>query len=244
MTMKTTRPRALVQGVISCVLALGLAVGTATVWAGAGAAASSKRTNALAFAKSHLLRLSDLPSGWKAENTVSTGKGGSFPGAKQLARCLHVPTKLIATTAPEANSPYFQNKDGSLEVQGSISVFATAQNANAQYAAISDAKTPRCMTGLANTSSFKSKVLGSAGQGTKLGHISVTSANGGVVGSNAAGFTIRIPIKAQGASVTALLTEIFFISGRFGEQISFNAYDKVFPASLAKRLVSTAKKRL
>jgi hypothetical protein len=223
---------------------LGLAAGTATLWAGAGAAASSNRAKDLAFAKKHLLRLSDLPSGWKAENNVTTGKGGSFPGAKQLARCLHVPTKLVVSTAPEANSPYFQNKDGSLEVQGSISVFASAQSANAQYAAISDAKTPRCMTTLANTSSFKSKILGSAGQGTKVGHISVTSADGGVVGSNAAGFTMRIPINAQGASVTALLTEIFFINGKFGEQISFNAYDKVFPSSLAKRLVSTAKKRL
>jgi hypothetical protein len=241
MTRSPQRSRMIARALASFCVACGVGVGAAWVAPHAGAVS---RAQALGLAKSRLLRLSDLPAGWKAVTGVTTGGGGAFPGARRLARCIGVPASVITANPPEANSPDFQSKDGSLGVQDSVSVFPNARFALAELQAIGDPKTPRCMAVLANTPSYKAKLLGSSGRGTTLGRILVTPLAPGTFGTGAAGFTITVPVRTGRAVVTSVLTEVFAIRGRLGVQISFNSYDAAFPAALAAQLAQVAEQRL
>jgi hypothetical protein len=241
-----TSVKRLVRAVLRpCTTGIIAGAAVAAALPGPGATAALSRAQAQAQAKTYLLVVSDMPAGWKAEGTVTTGGGSStFPGARQLAGCIGVPARLITANAPEADSPDFQNPAGSLEVQDSVSVFPSATNARAEFHAIANSKTPRCMTTLVNAASFKSKILGSTGPGTTIGTITVARVSLGAYGTGSVGLTLTIPITAQGTLVTATLVEIFFIKGNLGHQISFNSYNTAFPLSLAKQLTSVAQSRL
>ena len=237
----TPRARALLRLCGAGVLAGALAAAAIP----AGGAGALSRAQAQAQAKGRLLVLKDMPSGWKAEGGVTTGGGsGAFPGAKQLASCIGVSSKLITANAPQADSPYFTNPAQSLEVQDSVSVFPSGANAKAELDAIGNAKTPSCMTTLVNTPSFKSKILGSSGSGASVGSVSVSRTPSGAYGPGSVGLVLTIPVSSQGTEVTAKLAEIFFVRGTLGLQVSFNSYNATFPAALAKRLTALAESRL
>jgi hypothetical protein len=222
---------------VGVLLALFLTLGTQV--AGAGASAASSR----AQAKKLLLTLSDMPKGWKKEKGSGGGGSSNFPGASQLASCIGVPASLITSNPPEADSPYYENKSGSLEVQDSVSVFPSAKTATADFNALANAKTPACMTTLMN-GSFKAQILASAGKGATLGTITVTRADPANFASGTTGMVMSLPITEQGVSLTAVITAVYYVKGKFGQQIDFNSYGPAFPTSLAKSLTTTALHRL
>ncbi len=186
-----------------------------------------------------------MPKGWTTESGSSGNNGSNnFPGVKQLAACIGVPSSLLSANPPEADGPYYQSKDQSLEVQDSVSVFPSLKNARQQLAAISNAKTPGCTATIMNSAAIKSQITSSAGKGASVGTITVTPINPALYGTNTAGFTMVLPIKAQGISVIGHLTELYFINGRLGQNISFDAYGVTFPTSLAKHLTAVAIGRL
>jgi hypothetical protein len=203
----------------------------------AGASPASDRSQA----KKMLLVLSDMPHGWKTEKR-SGGGSNNFPGATQLASCIGVPTRLLKPPPPVV-SPYFEDKGGSLEVQDSVSVFSSVTTAKAELGAMSNAKTPGCMTTIMN-GAFKSKIAASAGKGATLGTIAVTRVNSADFGPGTTGLVMSLPISEQGVSITAKITAVYFIKGKFGQQVDFNSYGPVFPASVAKTLTATASHRL
>lgn len=223
--------------IVIVLLALCLLMGTQV--AGAGASAASSR----AQAKKLLLTLSDMPKGWKKEKGSAGGGSSNFPGATQLASCIGVPASLITSNPPEADSPYYQNKSGSLEVQDSVSVFPSAKAAESDYDALANAKTPGCMSTLMN-GSFKAQILASAGKGATLGTITVTRADPAEFAQGSTGFVMSLPISEQGVSLTAVITAVYYIKGKFGQQIDFNSYGPAFPTSLAESLTATALHRL
>ena len=73
-----------------------------------------------------------MPKGWKTEKGSGGSGSNNFPGATQLASCIGVPASLITSNPPEVDSPYYENKSGSLEVQDSVSVFPSAKTATAE----------------------------------------------------------------------------------------------------------------
>ena len=218
-------------------LAAGLALGTQV--AGAGASTASTK----AQAKKLLLGLSDMPKGWKKEKGGSGGGSSSLPGATQLASCIGVPSSLINSNPPEVDSPYYENKSGSLEVQDSVSIFASAKAASEQFDALANAKTPACMTSLMN-GAFKAQIIGSAGKGATVGTITVTRADTAGFAPGSTGLVMALPITVQGITVNASLTAVYYIKGKLGQQIDFNSYGPVFPTSLAESLSATALHRL
>jgi hypothetical protein len=218
-------------------LALCLTMGTQV--AGAGASAASSR----AQAKKLLLTLSDMPKGWKREKGNAGGGSSNFPGAAQLASCIGVPAGLISANPPQANSPYYENKSESLEVQDGVSVFPSAKTAESDFGALANAKTPACMTTLMN-GSFKAQILGSAGKGATVGTITVTRADPADFAPGSTGLVMALPISDQGVSLTAVLTVVYYIKGELGQQIDFSSYGPAFPTSLAESLTTTALHRL
>jgi hypothetical protein len=212
---------------------------------GAGASTASDQ----AQAKKQLLTLPDMPSGWKTErgSTVTTnGKGplSRFPGDQQLASCLGLPLSVISSNPPQATSPYFENKGGSLEVQDSVSVFGSAKDASTQYDALRNGNAPSCLTQTFNSASARSQFLAGTPKGTTLGIATVTALNPSTYGKNTAGFIATFPVTAGGISVSTRLTAVLFIKGRLGGMLSLDSYAGPFPTSLSKHLTSLAESRL
>jgi hypothetical protein len=223
--------------IVAVLLALCLTVGTQV--AGAGASAASSK----AQAKKLLLVLADMPKNWKKEKGNGGNGSSSLPGATQLAGCIGVPASLVTANPPQAESPYYENKSGLLEVQDSVSVFPSAKAAESAYNALANAKTPACMTTLMN-GSFKAQILGSAGKGATLGTITVSRADPADFAPGSTGLVVSLPISDQGVSLTAILTVVYYIKGKLGQQIDFDAYGPTFPTSLAESLSATALHRL
>jgi hypothetical protein len=212
---------------------------TGALFTAAGASPASEK----AQAKKLLLVAADMPRGWKTEKGSGGGGSGNIPGATQLASCIGVPPSLINSSPPEADSPYFENKSGSLEVQDEVSVYSSSTTAARELAAIANPKTPACMATLLN-GSFKARVAASAGKGSTLGVITVTRADPANFGHGTTGLVISLPITASGVSITADIAAIYATKGRFGQEINFNSYGSPFPSSTARALVAKAVARL
>ncbi len=241
MSLSTGR-RALSRATLAgttAILAVVISVLGAVQPGGAGASTSSDK----AQAKHYLLTLSDMPAGWTREKGSSGNGAGSFPGAKQLASCIGVPSNLISANPPEVDSPYYQSKNQNLEIQDSVSIFRSAKVAKSELAAMANVKTPSCMTTLMN-GTFKSKIAASAGKGATVGTITVTSADPAQFGNGTAGLVMSLPISAQGISVTANIAAVYYVKGKFGQQIDFNSYGTAFPSAIAKSITTVAINRL
>jgi hypothetical protein len=184
-----------------------------------------------------------MPKGWITEKNSGGSGSNSFPGASKLANCIGVPTSHIDSNPPDAESPYFENKSGSLEVQDTVSVFPSAKEAAANFSALTNAKTPGCMTTLMN-GAFKAQIQASAGEGAKLGTITVTKASLAGFPRGSTGLVMSLPITDQGVSIDARLTAVYYRKGRLGQEIDFNSYGATFPVSLAESLTATALHRL
>jgi hypothetical protein len=236
---EVTRRGLLRATTVSVVVLLALVLTLGTQVAGAGASAASSK----AQARKVLLTLSDMPKGWKKEKGSAGGGSSNFPGATQLAGCIGVPASLITSNPPEADSPYYENKSGSLEVQDSVSVFPSAKAAQSDYEALANAKTPACMSTLMN-GAFKAQILASAGKGATLGTITVTRADPTGFANGSTGLVMSLPISEQGVSLTAVITTVYYVKGKFGQQIDLNSYGPAFPTSLAQSLTATALHRL
>ena len=215
------------------VLAAGLLLGAVAGAAGASTASAKAQANKT------LLLLTDMPKGWTAVKHTNGG-GGNFPGAKQLAGCIGVASSLITSNPPSVNSPNFTSKDQTLEVDDNVSIFHSTKVAHAQYAAISNAKTPACMATLMNTT-FKTQIVSGAPKGTTVGTITVVHA-ASQKGTSA--FAIGAPVSSGGVTLKLNMIMVFFIKGQLGEQITYYGYGPVFPASLAAHLTSVAAGRI
>jgi hypothetical protein len=214
----------------------------ATVISGVGEAGSSTASTR-AEAKQHLLTLKDMPTGWTTEkgSTVTYGSGGAFPDANRLAGCIGVPVGLIEANPPTANSPNFQSKDGSLQIQDSVSVFPSVKTATAEMASFNKSKTPACLASFMNSSSTKSEFLAKAPKGSALGTVTVTDDNHP---KGISELTAVFPITSQGVSARLKFTLVSFVKGKLGRQISFNAYGPTFPRSVIEHVTSEAQRSL
>jgi hypothetical protein len=219
-------------------MALGLTLGLAAGSAGASTGVVlAQRSSLSAQAKQALLVKSGLPKDWTAPK--GSGNNNDLPPSEQFAQCSGISYSLLDENPPQVFSPDFASKDQSLEVDDIVSEFRSVADAKAQYAALTNPKTVSCLDQLA--ASDKSLFYGSFPKGTTVGTVTVTA---GPAIAGTASFETHIPISAPGLSFTTTSTEVVFLHGRLGQQLTFYGYGPVFPASLERHLVSVAQHRL
>jgi hypothetical protein len=226
-------------GTGAAAIATGLLLSTTTAPVGASTSSS------VAQAKKHLLVIADLPKGWTTEKGTGGSGGGSggLPGGSQLAACIGVPASVIGDNSPSATGPYFQNKDQSLEVQDTVTVFPSASYARTEVAAMGNAKTPGCVAAYMNGPG-KSAIESQGNKGETIGTITVTPLDPHVYGTGVAGVVMSLPVTYQGVTVNTQLVSVNAAKGRLGQSITYNSYGLPFPASLAKHLTAVALGRI
>lgn len=211
--------------------------------AASGLAAPAPPTTAPATAQGErsLIRLSDLPSGWASGATPAAPTHVS-PWSPQLATCLGVSSRITAVAPTKVDSPDFTSANRLLAVEDSVSVYPSAAQARAQYAAMESTKTAGCMSRVAG-SALQSSMQQEAGGGTTVGTVTFAGLPAGSPAHSEAGFTVTIPLARAGRALTVTSTQVDFVSGPFLHQITFNGNGTAFPAQLEEQLLATAQAR-
>jgi len=222
-------------------------VAGALTWAAAGSSATGAATSpavTTAQAKTRLLVASDLPKGWSKESGTANTQNGAYPSGNGYAACLGAAVKLPEAAPPEADTPYFQNKDGSQEIQDSISIFKTSNAAKSSFATLANPAYAACLT-TALTAYLKS----SPPKGGTIGTLAVSPPIGTKYGAHTNGYVVETPITTQGQQIVLTSTTVFFLRGTLGQQLTFNEYNAAgsttaFPPAVITRLVAVAEKKL
>jgi hypothetical protein len=208
---------------------------------GAGASTSS----VLAHAKTQLLKLSDLPSGWTASRSDNSSASSTDPlGSAQVASCIGVPKSVLDAKHHSVSSSNFTNSPsgGSLQVFDTIDVFSTSKVLHQHHAAIERSKTPRCVQTALNGAGKAAidKAFAPA-------QVFLLKARKDATANFApAVFPLSIDwvLSEQGQSIPVSLTIVFFAKGNEEQKLGFVAINGTFPATLSKHLTAVALGRL
>jgi len=187
-----------------------------------------------------LLQLSDLPSGWSAGGAAAAPTKVT-PWSPQLASCVGIPTRVAKIAPTKVQSPDFSSADKVDAVEDSVSVYPSAAEAQAEFAAMAGSKTTGCMNSVASPTLQKS-MQQEAGSTTTVGVVSFAGLPAGAAAQNLAGFTVTIPIARGGRVLTVTSTQVDFVSGSLLHQVTFNGNGAVFPAVLEEELLATVRK--
>ena len=231
------RRHVMLAGTMACALTWATAC-----WSAPGAAAGQPVTGAQA--KTHLLVLSDLPKGWSTERGTANTQNAAYPAGSTYIACLGAGAGLPEAVPPEVDSPYFQNKDGSQEVQDAISSFKTSAAAHSSFAALANPAFAACAS-----SALNAYMKSNPPQGATIGTLTVGPPLGTKFGAHTNGFELTGPITSQGQTVDMTTTTVFFIRGTLGQQLTFTEYGPggsgtAFPPAEIRHMITTAERKL
>jgi len=202
------------------------------------APAVSPKTAALGTAS--LLRLTDLPAGWTSGTAASPTR--ATPWSSKLAACVGVPARVAKVAPTKVNSPDFTSTDQVDAVEDSVSVYPSAAEAQAEYAALASDKTTACMNSVAS-SVLQKNMQQEAGGTTTVGVVSFAALPAAAAALHMTGFTVSIPIARGGRVLTVTSTQVDFVSGALLHQVTFNGNGAPFPAPLEEQLLAAAQAR-
>jgi hypothetical protein len=221
-------------------------VACALTWTAAGwSAMAAAQPGTAAQAKTHLLVLADLPKGWSTEKGTANTQNAAYPAGSTYTACLGPAAGLPEAVPPEVDSPYFQNKDGSQEIQDAISTFKTSATAKSSFAALSSPAFAGCAS-----SALNAYLKANPPQGATLGTLTVSPPLGAKFGAHTNGFVLTSPITTQGQTVIMMTTTVFFIRGTLGQQLTFTEYGAVggsgtpFPPAEIRHMITVAERKL
>jgi hypothetical protein len=195
----------------------------------------------VAHANQALLQLSDVPAGWTSGRAPATPSRTS-PWSKPLASCAGVSKGMVAIKPTKFSGPDYTSSDNTLAVEDAISVYPTAAEARADFAAVSKPKTPRCMNSI-GSQALRTSIQNEAGSGATVGAVSIAALAPGTYESNETGYQVTIPLQSQGRQLTITSTEIDFVHGRYVQQLTFNGNGAMFPPLLEVHLIRVTKAR-
>jgi hypothetical protein len=211
----------------------------ATASTTATTSAVSSKTAALGTAV--LLRLSDLPSGWTSGNSAASTTRVT-PWSSKLAKCVGIPARVAKEAPTKVNSPDFTSANQVDAVEDSVSVYPSAAQAQAEYAALASSKTTDCMNSVASLA-LQKNMQKEAGSTTTVGVVSFAGLPAAAAALHMTGFTVSIPIARGGRVLTVTSTQVDFVSGALLHQVTFNGNGAAFPAPLEEQLLATAQAR-
>lgn len=223
-------------GVIALVVALSISIPVPPV-----GAAARRSTSPVAKAHRALLTIADMPAGWTWK--PSSNSGSNFPGAAQMAHCLGVPTSVVSSSPPSANSRQFYSPNGLLSVSDSVSIYPTAQAAAVSHAAFASPKAPSCLAAALNGPA-KAQLERGDTKGEHVGTISVLRKPSSYFAAGGVNAQVVVPVVVGGLTVRTLITIVDYVKGPEDQTVTFTAVISADPVSLTRRLTALAKRRI
>ena len=196
----------------------------------------------LAQARKDLLTLSDMPAGWTSTKNPNTNNNS--PGHAQLAHCIGVATSLIAENPPSVNSPQFQNAQGTLTVADNVTVFPSAKNAAAEYAIGDNPKLAQLHddagVGTAQGQAVRQDAQGHDDRARRSSPPIASTA----FGPGIAGYSMSVPVTAQGVTLNVTVTQLVTVKGRLGHQVTFTVGGRTVLLALEQQIMTVAARQL
>lgn len=216
--------------------------GSATGESG-GSASASLPVSPHAATEGHdaLLQLSDLPAGWVSGATPGAPARVS-PWSAPLAHCVGVTKRTAALAPTKVESPDFTSADKELAVEDSVSVYPSPTAAQTEYAAMASTRTAECMNAVAGPT-LEASMQGAVQSGTTIGRVSFSVVPAGASAQHETGFTVSIPVSADGRVLAITSTQVDFVRGALLHQITFNGNGTTFPPTLEIELLTAAQSR-
>jgi hypothetical protein len=143
------------------------------------------------------------------------------PWSSKLASCVGISQRLAAAVPTKVNSPDFTSADQIDAVEDSVSVYASAAQAQAEYAALASSKTTGCMNSVAS-SALQENMQKEAGSATTVGVVSFAGLPAEAAALHLTGFTVTIPIARSGRVLTVTSSQVDFVSGALLHPVTFN----------------------
>jgi hypothetical protein len=198
----------------------------------AGASAQPKN----AAAHQDLLRLSDLPTGWKVTKTTSTSSTStaSTNDFTEVASCEGTSAAGLGANVPSAQASFTHQQTAQFVFE-LVGVFPSTSTANRTYGFFSNAKAPTCVGQLL----AKSIASGATGAGLTASKITTSRLPFPREGSATTALKLAIPLTVDGEN---LQMNADFIVIRSGKKIAVLApvglstvLSTTFASSLAKK---------
>jgi hypothetical protein len=195
-----------------------------------------------------LLRLSDFPTGWKAEP-----KEKNQPAQPQLlksvANCLHVSASLLGNSNPATvESPDFSEANGA-SIENSVTFLPSVAVAKERLGVFEQTQTPSCLrmavTAMVNYKlQHPSKPSEKLPAGVTVGATTLARISFPTFGEQLVAFRITLPIMGDGISIKVYLDGVFLREGRAGASLTFENPGKPVSSALEERLTSLTASRL
>ncbi len=231
-------------------IALGLALGAATVAVAGTEASATGSSTAHAQAKQALLKRSDFPTqGWSTSPNDTDGGNGWPAGAAgtAFATCLGIPASVLSVHPPSAGAPEFDESEDTYAVDEEIEVFPSAQAAATDVGVGGNPKAPACYQQLlagpfGNT--FAKGLADAFGGGATVGEMAVKALPVPGDGQESAAMQIAVPITDNGSTTVLYLEDAAIAQGPSEASFLFFSAAGPFPAHLAAHLEKVAAQRL
>ena len=162
------------------------------------------------------------------------------PWSPQLASCVGIPARVAEIAPTKVQSPDFDSADKVDGVEDSVSVYPSAADAQAEFAAMAGSKTTACMNRVA--APHCRRACSGGGEHHDGRPRSFAGLPAGAAAQNLAGFTVTIPVARGGRVLTVTSTQVDFVSGPLLHQVTFNGNGTAFPAVLEEELLATVRK--
>jgi hypothetical protein len=209
--------------------------------ASGSATSSAANPQTAARGTAALLQLSDMPSGWSSGGAAAAPTRVA-PWSPQLASCVGVPARIAKIAPTKVQSPDFTSADRVDAVEDTVSVYPSAAQAQAEFAAMAGGRATTCLNRIASPS-LQKNMQQEAGSTTTVGVVSFAGLPTGAAAQDLAGFTATIPIARGGRVLTVTSTQVDFVTGSLLHQVTFNGNGAAFPAVLEEQLLATARAR-
>jgi hypothetical protein len=223
-------------GLLVCVASSGAAVATPTSTHPITATRSGTSESAAGMAADQRIasdariRLSDLPSGWMAENTVSRPTADApCPGLRRAG----------GDISGGKVSPAFS--DGEIHTaQSETYVYADTAMAEHWFAEFSSHSTRACLARLIRQQAQAAVQL----EGFTVGSITTRSVPVAPVGDERAAFHVTVPVSGSGTTFKVEADSVFVRTGRGIQIFAFASLQSPFDARLERSLIRAASARL
>lgn len=241
---------------------LGAVVLAVTLVFAAGCGNSSKTSNApntpeqrkvdQALGKQAVLKLADLPTGYKASpHKKDASTATPEPALREFASCANIPKAKVESLfngkadpkEVQVNSPDFANEDSrtgySTTFENSVDLERSSKDVTESFDTFTARTTFPCWKNL-----FQAIFEDSADKGTSIRNVAIAPISTGKIADKSVGLAIRLTVVGTARSVNAYIDLYLACSGRAGISLLATGIGERADTSLALSLLQTVADRM
>lgn len=218
------------------------AVESATgAFGGKGGAVDDRRR-----AEKALLVVEDFPPNWTSTPHSESTEEPDLE--RRLAECMRVEPALVGQTASSIDSPDFHLPGARLQVQSSVGLADTVDQARERLAVFERPEMRECLNATVSEAIRRGTEApdpeDEPPDGAVLGAVTTERVPFPTVGDGTVAYRVTMPVEVAGEQAPVYADLVVAIRGRGGVRLSFLSLGAPFPADVAEKLARTAVDRL